>query len=93
MRRPRTVAHAEVDLVILELVRLATREDWSAHHAAAALMAKRHTRGALWMALAGVLDAQLDRDSVIADRAARTLRAALGSWDGVEGTRPAAAVA
>ncbi len=91
-RRTRPVAHAEVDLVILELIRLTTRPDWTAPQAAAALLAKRHTRVALRLALAGVLDAQLDRDSTIANRSAHTLRAALGAAD-LPGSPLSAAVA
>lgn len=94
MLRPRPVAHAEVDLVVLELVRLVTRDEWTAPRAAAALLAKRHTRGALRQALAGVLDAQLDRDSLIAERAAQTLRAALHTAEEREPhLHPVAAVA
>jgi hypothetical protein len=72
----------ETDLVLLELVRLVSRDNWNAADAADRLLAKRHSVGALWRARAGVLRAQLGQSekgsvSTVAARAADTLHAAL----------------
>jgi hypothetical protein len=72
---PRT----EADLVILELVRLVRVEPWSVQRAAGRLLDKRHTAGALRLARARVLRAQAERDSTVADRAARTIRRVLAA--------------
>ena len=70
-------ARDESDLVILELVRLASAEPWQLDGAARRLLSKRHHVGALRVAQTRVDRVRADRDSRIAARSAAVLRAAL----------------
>lgn len=82
MRTAGTRHADEVDLVILELVRLVTVDTWTAEAAADRLLNKRHSRGALRLALGRVSRARNARPTPIADRAAATLTSAISALDG-----------
>lgn len=71
----------EVDLVILELVRLTCAETWTVDSAAVRLRSKRHSAGALRMAMRRVSRARAERGTPIADRAAATLSAVIAGLD------------
>jgi hypothetical protein len=67
----------ESDLVILELVRLGTQDDWSGDRAVRALLAKSYSPGALRVAHRRVVRADVSDRSRIGQRARETLRNAL----------------
>ena len=63
----------ESDGVLLELVRLATSDDWSGARSARALLAEGHSYPALQLALTRVQRVRTRNAGRIADRAAATL--------------------
>lgn len=71
----------EVDLVILELVRLVTVDSWTAEQAVDRLLNKRHNPGALRLALSRVCRARRDRCTPLTDRAVATLTGAIAALD------------
>ena len=74
----RSMPRDDVDLVILELIRLVSSDTWTESRAAAALRAKHYTRPVLRAAQSRVLRVRAQSVSRIADRAAATLSATLG---------------
>lgn len=81
MSSPRTRCRDESDLVLLELVRLVNESPFTEQTAAHRLVRKRYSVGALRLALARVVRAQLERPSAVAQRAAATIRCALADTE------------
>jgi hypothetical protein len=82
MGTPGTRHADEVDLVILDLVRLVTLDSWTVERAADRLLTTRHNRAALRIALSRVSRARKERATPIADRAEATLTSAIAALDG-----------
>lgn len=74
--------HSDVDLVLLELIRLVTTETWTARQAAAKLRQRVPDDQVLRATRAHVRRALRDGSSTVAERAAATLDAALAASAG-----------